>query len=239
MLVHLAILALVILAVDSPIEPKSKPSKQVQTLQSYLLLLPTPPKTPNIAVVPDEPAVSDIQNELKQASNPAVESDTQAATPKVVERGPTPVNHQTQESVSAATDTQESSQSKAHTDSPANARQQLNRIKAATSRLLNDPPDATGNWQQYQEGQALTLWRARAARPKQYTEKFAPEGSNIEEFGVSADGSRLIQLSGNCFNVKQDEFGDNLWTPTPCPQSANPFGQALQHSLEKYGVGGR
>jgi hypothetical protein len=66
---------------------------------------------------------------------------------------------------------------------------------------------------------------------------YLPDISGLSEIAQAANGKRLVKYGKNCFSIGQNEFRDALWTPTPCPDSANPMRKQLRESLKKFGVG--
>lgn len=58
----------------------------------------------------------------------------------------------------------------------------------------------------------------------------------IKELAQSADGSRLIQVQGNCFNVKLNEKQEGLWMVVACPNSADPMRKAFRKSMAKFNL---
>lgn len=112
-------------------------------------------------------------------------------------------------------------------------------ISKAVKNYLNAGNTTTTSWQQKQQEQFTQRFRNR--RSTETTDltgekPFAHKGTGIDHIATSADGSQLIKHQGVCYSVGPDQWGDSLWTPTPCPNSANKNSKLLQQSLRKYGL---
>lgn len=222
-------------------KPKEKSTKQIPAVKSYLVFsAPEPKRKPepeNLREIaePEDSFEPEVMPKLEEELlSPAELTDTlPPESQPVVEQPSTDIPPETLNIEVAETDVEQST--------PTASNQELSEgdspnidLSVATERYLQSqltrnfpvsrPPTPPFNQNNKER-------RHKAIKP------FLPQIGGSREIAVSADGSRLVQHAGNCFNIQENEFRDQVWTPTPCPNSADRNRQQLRDSLKKFGIG--
>jgi len=108
-------------------------------------------------------------------------------------------------------------------------------LRNATTKYLEQQAIQPGSWSEHQSQRQQGNHRSQGSLHSVDDTYFA-KGAPARVVGKSVDGSTQVKMHGTCYNIARDQFGDNLWTPTPCPNSADPNRQLLRDSLRKYGL---
>lgn len=229
---HALLIAAMLLFSREPaqIKPKQKPD----TIKSYLVIQSLPAEQtlepPPVVVETTEPE-PELTIDLTESTEP--QTSEVLVTPKPNEAAEVLPNDEP--AAEAELEKRPSELTVQADGSQATASAITNAVK----NYLSSESSSVGSWQSHQQQQFLQRYqRSLEAEPKDLTgqTQFAHKGTGIDHVATSADGSQLVKHQGTCYSVGRDQWGDNLWTPTPCPNSADKNSQLLQQSLQKYGL---
>ncbi len=226
--IHVIVVALLLLSPSST-KPIDKPKQQDLSIRSYLVELP------KIVLSEPEPAASSEIHFASEAnantSNPTVKSNA-----GVNESKPS-------EAILPEIDSKQESESRPEDQTPQIAEPAAQRLPSryqlgnALKSIMRDKIGPSESWQSHQQTQFENKFKGNGGNPKlDDSYEFSASGSGVEVVAKSADGSHLVKMKGGCYSIGKDQWGDDLWTPTPCPNSADPYRKLLKESLQKYGL---
>ena len=105
----------------------------------------------------------------------------------------------------------------------------------ALKSIMRNKIGPSESWQSHQQTQFENKFKGNGGNPKlDDSYEFSASGSGVEVFAKSADGSHLVKMKGGCYSIGKDQWGDDLWTPTPCPNSADPYRKLLKDEVFLY-----
>ena len=232
LVIHLLIIGLLGLSDFSTPKKQNSPSKSVK-INSYLYQAAKPVKEPvspsaqNQAVDPPTKITETVAAEPTASLNNPMEAVTNhknTAIEEVAQKAP------------EIPEQDDSQQTQLNVRPPkSEKRVSVQELNAAANRYLQNQVSTHGSWSDYQARRQQE--QIHRNKPKSTIDSsYFPTGTNAKVVGQSVDGSTQVKMHGTCYNIAKDQFGDNLWTPTPCPKSADPNRQLLRDSLRKYGL---